>query len=211
MGDVAKEGRTVLFVSHNMAALQSLCSSAILLNDGRIESQGDVNTQIALYLNMAEHESEVRHSTLILNTAYRLSPTLTLTRFTFTPNPVDSGGKLKFKIEIANSDPEILDALVILIYSLSGTRVAILDLRKIRFPFHLNKERLNIEGIIKTLPLVEGEYQIGLYLECNEIRKDFLDIIHLQVRRQYGKDEIVPYLPRYRGFLELDFGEIRID
>ncbi|HEY2663110.1 MAG TPA: ABC transporter ATP-binding protein [Candidatus Binataceae bacterium] len=36
MGEVAKEGRTILFVSHNMAAIESLCSSAILLERGRI-------------------------------------------------------------------------------------------------------------------------------------------------------------------------------
>jgi len=36
MGDVAKEGRTILFVSHNMAAVESLCSSAMLLQQGQI-------------------------------------------------------------------------------------------------------------------------------------------------------------------------------
>jgi lipopolysaccharide transport system ATP-binding protein len=35
MGDVAKQGRTVLFVSHNMAAMSALCSRAILLENGR--------------------------------------------------------------------------------------------------------------------------------------------------------------------------------
>ena len=38
MGDVSKgEGRTVLFVSHNMAAVKELCNQGILLNQGRIE------------------------------------------------------------------------------------------------------------------------------------------------------------------------------
>src|SRR5256884_3462490 len=43
MGDVAKAGRTVLFVSHNMAAVRSLCSRAFLLSDGRILSSGAAN------------------------------------------------------------------------------------------------------------------------------------------------------------------------
>jgi lipopolysaccharide transport system ATP-binding protein len=41
MGDVTQQGRTVLFVSHNMAAVQSLCSRAIVLNNGVIVASGN--------------------------------------------------------------------------------------------------------------------------------------------------------------------------
>lgn len=51
MGDVTrKEGRTVLFVSHNMASIKNLCNSAILLNHGGIETEGDTTTVIDQYL-----------------------------------------------------------------------------------------------------------------------------------------------------------------
>src|SRR5262249_37762282 len=40
MGEVAKGGRTVLFVSHNMAAVEALCSSALLLAGGRLVAKG---------------------------------------------------------------------------------------------------------------------------------------------------------------------------
>lgn len=51
MGDVThKEGRTVLFVSHNMASIKNLCDSAILLNRGSIEAEGDTATVIDQYL-----------------------------------------------------------------------------------------------------------------------------------------------------------------
>jgi lipopolysaccharide transport system ATP-binding protein len=49
MGDVAADGRTVLFVSHNLAAMKELCSSAIVLSDGAIEFRGDVVEAIACY------------------------------------------------------------------------------------------------------------------------------------------------------------------
>ena len=52
MGDVSKnEGRTVLFVSHNMAAIQNLCGKAILLKNGGIQYQGNVSEVTALYHN----------------------------------------------------------------------------------------------------------------------------------------------------------------
>jgi lipopolysaccharide transport system ATP-binding protein len=50
MGRVADEGRTVLFVSHNMAAVRSLCRSAMVLDAGRVVQQGDPATCIAYYV-----------------------------------------------------------------------------------------------------------------------------------------------------------------
>jgi lipopolysaccharide transport system ATP-binding protein len=49
----AKEGRTVLFVSHNMTALQSLCKSAILLENGSIIKNGQSNEVVTHYLKIA--------------------------------------------------------------------------------------------------------------------------------------------------------------
>ncbi len=50
MGDVASQGRTVLFVSHNMAAVQTLCHRAILLREGRLIGQGEPSDMITEYL-----------------------------------------------------------------------------------------------------------------------------------------------------------------
>ena len=52
MQDVSKgEDRTVLFVSHNMAAVRSLCSKGVLLENGQIVYQGNTDDTINLYLN----------------------------------------------------------------------------------------------------------------------------------------------------------------
>jgi energy-coupling factor transporter ATP-binding protein EcfA2 len=50
MRDVTGEGRTVVFVSHNMAAVRALCPRAILLDRGRMKSDGLVEDVIAEYL-----------------------------------------------------------------------------------------------------------------------------------------------------------------
>src|SRR5262249_20778715 len=50
MGDVAGDGRTVLFVSHNMAAVQGLCSRACLLSDGQIVGDGSPGNMVQRYL-----------------------------------------------------------------------------------------------------------------------------------------------------------------
>jgi lipopolysaccharide transport system ATP-binding protein len=51
MGDVAQSGRTVVFVSHNMAAVRNLCHEAILLDGGRVAKRGDTGEVIDGYLN----------------------------------------------------------------------------------------------------------------------------------------------------------------
>nr|WP_289510090.1 ABC transporter ATP-binding protein [Desulfovulcanus ferrireducens] len=51
MGDVAKEGRTVLFVSHNMGMITSLCPKAILLESGRLVTQGPASETVLNYYN----------------------------------------------------------------------------------------------------------------------------------------------------------------
>lgn len=50
MRDVATSGRTVLFVSHNMAAVARLCDRGILLNGGKVEADGGVQDILARYL-----------------------------------------------------------------------------------------------------------------------------------------------------------------
>jgi lipopolysaccharide transport system ATP-binding protein len=50
MGEVAFEGRTVLFVSHNMAAVRKLCGSAIALKDGGLVDMGSADHVIGKYL-----------------------------------------------------------------------------------------------------------------------------------------------------------------
>lgn len=49
MEDVTGEGRTVLFVSHNMAAMQSLCRSGLLLEDGQLKSIGTMESASEAY------------------------------------------------------------------------------------------------------------------------------------------------------------------
>ena len=51
MKDVAGEGRTVIFVSHNMVAVQSLCNKGLLLKDGRVDVIGDSATVVQKYIS----------------------------------------------------------------------------------------------------------------------------------------------------------------
>jgi lipopolysaccharide transport system ATP-binding protein len=57
MEAVGKEGRTVLFVSHNMPSVQKLCSRALLLDQGRVKQVGDVSEIVSSYLYLGGENS----------------------------------------------------------------------------------------------------------------------------------------------------------
>lgn len=60
MSDVASQGRTVLFVSHNMGAMRTLCSSAIFLEQGRLVVKGSSGSVISEYLH-GTRQREAEH------------------------------------------------------------------------------------------------------------------------------------------------------
>ncbi len=51
MEEVGREGKTVLFVSHNIAALSTLCTTAIMIKNGRLAEIGDVNDVVGRYID----------------------------------------------------------------------------------------------------------------------------------------------------------------
>jgi lipopolysaccharide transport system ATP-binding protein len=50
MKDVSEQGRTVLFVSHNMGAIRSLCTKGLLMTNGQMEFMGDIDTIVTRYM-----------------------------------------------------------------------------------------------------------------------------------------------------------------
>lgn len=58
MSEVAHGGRTVLFVSHNMQAVTTLCNSAVLLRKGRVVRTGSAAEVVSAYLSEGEHTAD---------------------------------------------------------------------------------------------------------------------------------------------------------
>jgi lipopolysaccharide transport system ATP-binding protein len=59
MEEVGKDGRTVLFVSHNMAMISNLCQKGIFLEGGKISTQGEVSKVIQQYYQNSNKKNEV--------------------------------------------------------------------------------------------------------------------------------------------------------
>lgn len=58
MKSITNEGRTILFVSHNVGAVSNLCNSGLLLKAGNLEAIGDISDVVSEYINDYETASE---------------------------------------------------------------------------------------------------------------------------------------------------------
>jgi len=70
MEDVTGQGRTVLFVSHNMGAVQNLCESSIYLDKGELRSYGETSSIINMYLAQSNLHSD-EDSNFVSNQFYK--------------------------------------------------------------------------------------------------------------------------------------------
>jgi lipopolysaccharide transport system ATP-binding protein len=75
---IHKEGRTILFVSHNLQAIRSLCRRALLLDGGRLVADGGVSEVISQYLAVQQTSLDVHGRSM----ANRLNRTNGRVRFT---------------------------------------------------------------------------------------------------------------------------------
>lgn len=66
MGEVAQQGKTVIFVSHNMSTIVSTCPRSILLEKGKITADGKTQDVIKRYLLTSQTMSEYRNSPLAI-------------------------------------------------------------------------------------------------------------------------------------------------
>ncbi|WP_158992235.1 ABC transporter ATP-binding protein [Mucilaginibacter sp. L196] len=95
MGDISTgEGRTVLFVSHNMISVQKLCTKGILLSDGKMLNSADIDTVCNQYINLSNES---------LKSYYKIT----------TDNKMGDGSVELRELKIINTNNEQLDTLFI--------------------------------------------------------------------------------------------------
>ncbi len=149
MEDVSKgEGRTILFVSHNVNALKILCNEGVLLEQGQLRLLGEINSVINSYL---DNYSLVKTNELV----YKDENCKTTIQIN-SDNRVFFGESLEIVVEI-NSLREAHDEIFAIgINYVEGGRVLSLDSNK----FEVNNGINNLIFKFKNLTLNPGAYNI---------------------------------------------------
>jgi len=201
MQDVSRGGRAVLFVSHNMSAVQTLCGTGVLLDRGQLSAVGPMDEVIAKYLTAIRSNGLPSHTSEVT-----LGPHLKVGNLGFYPAVVESGSPTTLHLRLIPITSISIRELAVLIFSDIGVRIAILDLRRAGLAsIALRNTPFDFTVAIASLPLVEGTYRLGLYVATNDYNVDCPDIVSFSVDAVKNKGLFTSYSPPHRGLVELVF------
>jgi len=168
MGDVARAGRTVVFISHNMAAVEALCDRCILLRGGTIVASGSTSDVIGGYIASTIHP-ESGNASLIdhpgrTGGSDRSMVSVTLASDLVEPvSAVRMGGTLSVKVAFRNARA-ISPVLGVVIKNSHGVSIFGVNNKFIAgYVFEKRVATGVISCIVKDLPLMPGIYSLDLY------------------------------------------------
>jgi lipopolysaccharide transport system ATP-binding protein len=200
MGEVAREGRTVIFVSHDLTAVQVLCRKAVYLHDGRLRDIGPVGQVVARYVSEAAGQ---RRSAL--DRRIPLGGGVSLVDFGFSEGTIESGGSAHFEIEVAAEEDTRLDELAVILNDGMARRVGVIDMRQGTHQLRCTAARpLRLRASLASLPLVEGEYRVGLFIKGNHLEQLRHDLVTIEVTPR-STHEFVPVRAELRGVVDLAY------
>lgn len=165
MREVAGEARTVLFVSHNLPAVRSLCDRCALLEGGRLVRYGDVHDCIAHYLHWSAEQPEAtvrfeaggNRGLRMVSAALRADGTPARRLFM----GADLSMEVEFETDVPIRDPR----LGFLIHSETGEALVNVDNRyQPCTPYAAPVLKGTIRCVLGQVPLVAGRYSVSLYL-----------------------------------------------
>jgi lipopolysaccharide transport system ATP-binding protein len=173
LNSISKEGRTVLFVSHNFAAIESLCNTAILLEKGKLMTQGSVMDVFNNYNSNYKMSSRTFDLLEIDRTEYARQ--LLFSKIVFDEMPIRFGSPLNFYVQFKS----LLDKkfrnmdIGINICNQNYQTIYHVSNRFVNSMFDHdndeNKYRIEIENNLKP-----GDYFMVLFLKADEIIQDVL-------------------------------------
>lgn len=196
MQDVAHSGRTVLFVSHNMAAVSNLCSSCLLLQGGQLSFYGATADVIDRYLAASSHG---RQKTNTLIQEFRPSwarPLITSARLLDSTGQEQTtfslGSDITLELTFDTQDEPDLKAPVMGVIInhttlgvAGGVNTRMTDFRADGGPYATATMRCQL----KRLPLLQGQYTIDLWLGDGSVDLDSLTgylSLHIEDTDVYG-------------------------
>jgi lipopolysaccharide transport system ATP-binding protein len=189
MQDVSRdEGRTVIFVSHNMETVLQLCDRCVMLENGTVKKNGTPSETIDYYLSSQKSQDKIIDLANVMRTgAFGLKQnvkfkSVTLDNIDTAPWQIKYKQTLAFKfdIEVINDIEEL--EIGIAIYTINDFEIVSslsTDYEKIE---NLKKGVYSFDFIFPELNLLPGIYKIGVGIRSEKKMEDYLkDVCQFEI------------------------------
>ncbi|UCE54618.1 MAG: ABC transporter ATP-binding protein [Desulfobacterales bacterium] len=179
MGNIAEEGRTVLFVSHNMGALSAMCQKGLLIEQGQIVYNGEVKSAIEQYFKRLESRS---HLELSKRQDRKGSGACRFTRLTFEDesgqplNTFRSGQSVRVVLDYEsnyNSNLHAVKAAISIDHHLYG-EIFYCDSLTTGDLIHEIPSNGRLVCTVDSLPLIPGSYSKSVFLKVGSQIVDWI-------------------------------------
>ena len=179
MGEVARGGRTVLFVSHNMAAVQALCGSCLLLNAGTVAMQGNTREVVDAYLAGPSKQDQAM---LGNRTDRQGSQEVRIRALDLYPecrgpgHDVASGEDCLLQISYENRTGRVIEhaEVAVGIYDSFGRALSFLENVPLHQELTLRGEGGVLRCRIPRLPLVPGDHYLNIHIRAAGVLFDWV-------------------------------------
>ncbi|MCC8113273.1 MAG: polysaccharide ABC transporter ATP-binding protein [Bacteroidales bacterium] len=208
------QGRTVLFVSHNMGAVAQLCRRGIVIDRGHVVADGEINQAIEAYMSRIEEDQigEIRdaikriHKSLLID-QIKINDTT-------SRQSILAPGQETLRIEIRGSSRQEMKCSIKLIFkTMAGLPVASLVEGRVKGEtIQFVPGEFNIEcEVILPRYLAKGDFLIDLYLHQPTVQ-DFFYAPNCAILHSYGgcQEYGAPVVLADEGFMSLECESIKV-
>jgi lipopolysaccharide transport system ATP-binding protein len=195
MQEVASgEGRTVLFVSHNMGAVRRLCHSAVYMENGKVVNLGSADVIVDQYLNQALPDGM---EIALADRPRGKGLTRTITGFAAKPDEgresITPGAPVVFEVQYESPDTLRNATVNILIDSDRSDRLMAFNTRWENGPITLKPGKNTVRCRTEDLLLAPGRYTVDLVIWSNDRKIDAVEkaaIFDVKYADYYGTGEM---------------------
>jgi lipopolysaccharide transport system ATP-binding protein len=179
MSDVAREGRTVLFVSHNLPSIEKLCQRVVVIDGGQVVTQGDPVACITAYLGARTEPKPAVDLAAVARLDPRLTPVFTsLDLLDGEGNPISTvgcGEPLEFHLAYSAPREITSPSFGIVISNGMGMPLFFLQTRTQHGLWEKAPAVGRLVCRLDQVPLVPGEYLLTIGCMTGERQLDLLE------------------------------------
>ena len=176
MKDVSGQGRTVLFVSHNITAIKYLCNTCLFLEKGELNSIGTTNQIINNYNNSNNLLSQ---NIVDLKNRFKKHEIMFtgINLINKNDNNIKSGDDLTIELFYNCSEIDITAnyEFVFGVWNNLGTPMFMITNLYLNEPIKINETEGKISFLVNKLSLNKGRYTVNLLIKKNNIDQDFIE------------------------------------